>query len=77
MKVFPRHHAVKHLGATAPTRSCASGAPAIRAVEVVSLVAMLIAVFVIGRSPQLAMRSRDEWPRSTRAETQTELATNR
>jgi hypothetical protein len=47
------------------------------AVEVVSLVAMLIAVFVIGRSPQLAMRSRDEWPRSTRAETQTELATNR
>jgi drug/metabolite transporter (DMT)-like permease len=47
------------------------------AVEVVSLVAMLTAVFVIGRSPQLAMRSRDEWSRSTRDETQIELATNR
>ena len=47
------------------------------AVEVVSLVAMLTAVFVIGRSPQLAMRSRDEWSRSTRDEAQTELATNR
>jgi hypothetical protein len=47
------------------------------AVEVVSLMAMLTAVFVIGRSPQLAMLSRDEWSRSTRDEAQTELATNR
>jgi hypothetical protein len=39
--------------------------------------AMLTAVFVIGRSPQLAMLSRDEWSRSTRDEAQTELATNR
>ena len=53
------------------------GASAIRPVDLVSLVAMLTAVFVIGRSPQLAMRSRDEWSRSTRDETQIELATNR
>jgi hypothetical protein len=38
---------------------------------------MLTAVFVIGRSPQMAMLSGDEWSRSTHDEAQTELATNR
>jgi drug/metabolite transporter (DMT)-like permease len=47
------------------------------AVETVSLVAMLTAVFIIGRSPQLAMRSRHVLSRSPRDKTQIELATNR
>jgi hypothetical protein len=47
------------------------------AVEAVSLVAMLTAVFIIGRSPQLAMPSRDEPASSPRDEMHTALATNR